>query len=198
MPRVDQVSKKALLLIGGIIFPSLIVLGVLSLVIGGSTSPSRSTTTASVLDAAYAKRVGFPKTVQSAKKTKVTTQKGCTETIESVYEDAAAKKALLSEVLVCKSNTLAAASLAAARKVSTVDKTVLVPKELGKTAFATNSEAPEYIIAWQVGSRLVFTAIDVNVSASSTAATSSPSVTLTASQRKVLTAAAIRQNSILH
>lgn len=196
MPRVDQARKKPLILIGGIIFPSLIVLGVLSLVLGGSTSPPRSTTS-SVLDATYAKRVGFPKVLQSAKKTKVTTQKGCTETIESVYEDAAAKTALLAEVLACKSPKSAAESLAAARKDSTVDKTVVVPKELGKTAFATNSEAPEYIIAWQVGARLVFTAIDVNVSASSTTATSSPSVALTASQKKVLTAAAIRQNSLL-
>jgi hypothetical protein len=136
--------------------------------------------------------------VQAAKKTKVTSQKGCTETIESVYEDSAAKTALLAEVLACKSHVAAAASLAAARKESTVDKMVLVPRELGKTAFATNSEAPEYIIAWQVGPRLVFTAIDVNVSASSTAATSSPSMALTASQRKVLTAAAIKQNSLLH
>lgn len=197
MRRVDQASKKPLLLIGGIIFSSLIVLGVLSLATSRSTSPPRSTT-ASVLDANYAKRVGFPKTLQSAKKTKVTAQKGCTETIESVYEDAAAKTALLAEVLACKSYVSAAASLAAARKESTVDKTVQVPKELGKTAFATNSEAPEYIIAWQVGSRLVFTAIDVNVSASSTTATSRPSMALTASQRKVLTAAAIRQNSLLH
>jgi hypothetical protein len=196
VPRVDQTCKRPLLLIGGIIIPSLIVLGVLSLVIGGTASPPRLTT-ASVLDANYAKRVGFPKTLQSAKKTKVTTQKGCTDSVESVYEDAVAKTALLAEVLACRSHVSAAASLAAARKESTIDKTVLVPKDLGKTAFAT-SEAPEYIIAWQAGSRLVFTAIDVNVNASSTIAASSPSLVLTASQRKVLTAAAIRQNSLLH
>ena len=50
---------------------------------------------AQVIGAAYATSVGFPKTVQAAKSTKVTTQKGCTSSIEAVYEDATGKTGLV-------------------------------------------------------------------------------------------------------
>jgi hypothetical protein len=141
--------------------------------------------------------MGFPKTVQSAKKTEVTTQKGCTTSLESVYEDAGGKTVLLAEVLNCESDGLAAAALAAARKESTLDKTLPVPKGLGKSAFATNSEAPEYIIAWQVGTRLVFTAIDVDAKVPSTTTTSGSAEALTSSQEKKLIIAATKENSLL-
>jgi hypothetical protein len=197
VPRIHRVGKTSATLIGWIIIPSPIFLGVVYLISGGSSAPMASTTS-SVLGASYARTIGFPKTVQSAKKTKVTTQKGCTDSFEAVYEDAGAKTALLAEVLDCKSHASAAEALAGARKESTLDQAVPVPKALGKTAFATNSEAPEYIIAWQVGAKLVFTAIDVDIKASSTTTTSSPPQSLTVPQREMLTNAAMKQNSLLN
>lgn len=128
----------------------------------------------------------------------MTIQKGCSDSVESVYEDASAKTGLLTEVLDCKSTRSAAAALAAARREVALDKSLQVPTELGKTAFATNSEAPEYIIVWQAGTRLAFTVIDVDLKASSSTTTSGSSKALTASQRKTLTDATIQQDSLLN
>ena len=196
VPRIHLPSKESNNTIGAIAIPLLILLGVIYLVVGKSSTTSL-TPAASVLDAGYAKSIGFPKTLQAAKETKVTTQKGCTDSVESVYEDAGAKTGLLADVLNCKSEGSAAVALAAARKQVTVDRSVQVPSELGKTAFATASEAPEYIIAWQVETRLVFTAIDVELKASLGTATGKASKALTVSQRKTLAQAAVDQNSLV-
>jgi hypothetical protein len=196
MPRIPLPGKKANVTIGAIAIPVLILLGIVSLVIGGSSKTSL-TPAASVLDAGYAKSIGFSKTLQAAKESKVTAQKDCTDAVESVYEDAGAKTGLLADVLNCKSAASAAAALTAARSQVTLDRTLQVPEVLGKTAFATSSEAPEYIIAWQVGTRLVFTAIDVDINASSSSATGKASKALTAPQRKTLAQAAVEQNSLV-
>lgn len=196
MPRIPLPGKKFNIAIGAIAIPVLILLGIAYLEVGGS-SKTILTPAASVLDAGYATSIGFPKTLQAAKKTQVTSQKGCTDAVESVYEDAGAKTGLLADVLNCKSAASAAAALTAARRQVILDRTVQVPEVLGKTAFATSSEAPEYIIAWQVGTRLVFTAIDVDINASSSSATGEASKALTASQRKTLAQAAVEQNSLV-
>jgi hypothetical protein len=197
VPSIRMPSKKSNIAIGGIAIPLLILLGVIYLVVGRS-STSSLTPAASVLDAGYAKSIGFPKTLQAAKKTKVTTQKGCTDSVESVYEDAGAKTGLLADVLNCKSEGSAAVALTAARKQVTVDRSVQVPSELGKTAFATASDAPEYIIAWQVGTRLVFTAIDIDLKASLGTGTGKSLKTLTVAQKKTLAQAAVDQNSLVN
>jgi hypothetical protein len=197
VPSIHLPSKKSNVTIGAIAIPLLILLGVIYLVVGKS-STSSLTPAASVLDAGFAKSIGFPKTLQAAKKTKVTTQKGCTDSVESVYEDAGAKTGLLADVLNCKSEGSAAVALAAARKQVTVDKSMQIPSELGKTAFATASEAPEYIIAWQVGTRLVFTAIDVDLKASLGTGTGKASKALTVAQTKTLAQAAVDQNALVN
>jgi hypothetical protein len=188
-------QKRTVLTLAIAIF--LLILLVLAYLEVDRSSNGLLTPTASVLDASYAKSIGFPKTVQAAKKTKVTTRKGCTDSIESAYEDADAKTGLIAEVLDCKSYASAGAALATARKQVTLDRAVQVPDGLGKTAFATASEAPEYIIVWQVGTRMVFTAIDIDLTASSSTATGKTSKALTTSQRKTLAQAAAQQNSLL-
>ena len=55
------------------------------------------------------------------------------------------------------------AALAVARKHVTLDSSVAIPKQLGTGAFATDSNAPEYLLVWQAGSRVAITAIDVDV-----------------------------------
>ncbi len=67
----------------------------------GSSAVAPLSPAASVLDAGYAKTIGFSKTIQAAKSTAETSQKGCSKTIESVFENAAAKTGLVSDVLVC-------------------------------------------------------------------------------------------------
>ncbi len=174
---------------------------VVGLVATGCSSSSTSTTTtttpaslaAQVIGAAYATSVGFPKTVQAAKSTKVTSQKGCTSSIEAVYEDATGKIGLVSDVLNCTSDTAAKAALAAARKRVTPDPSITVPTGLGSLSFATSSNAPEYLIVWQPHNRVGITAIDVDTAATSSSATAYP---ITAAQTQTLANAALHQNSL--
>jgi hypothetical protein len=163
-----------------------------------SSSTSSTTTTASassaqVIGAAYATSVGFPKTVQAAKTTKVTSQKGCTTSIEAVYEDATGKTGLISDVLTCTSEASATAALAAARKHVTTDPSIAVPPGLGPLSFATSSNAPEYLIVWQPHDRVGITGIDVDTAATSSSATAYP---ITPAQSQTLANAADHQNSL--
>ncbi len=152
---------------------------------------------ATVLNPSFAKSLGFSKTVQAAKQTKVTTQKGCTTSVEAVYEDAVGKTGLVSETLQCNSASAATKALASARKQVKTDSSFKAPKKLGSTAFVTATDAPEYLIAWVNGSRVAITAVDVNIASTSTSTTtvSSP---LTAAQMKTLSTAALKQNSLYH
>jgi hypothetical protein len=171
---------------------------------GCSSSSSSSTTTTSstsasalaaqVIGAAYANSIGFPKTVQAPKSEKVTSQKGCTDSVEAVYEDAAGKTGLISDVLNCSSEASAAAALVAARKHVTTDPSIAVPKALGSSAFATSSNAPEYLIVWQPHDRVGITALDVDTTA--TSATSAAASPLSAAQAQTLDNAAAHQNSL--
>ena len=49
--------------------------------------------------------------------------------------------------------------LAGVRKEVTVDPTVAPPKALGSSAFATATNAPEYLMVWQSGTRVAITVI---------------------------------------
>lgn len=178
---------------------ALMVGGSLLAACGSSSSGSSSTTTApsgsasaAVLATTDASSLGFPTIVQAAKTTSVADQKGCTRSVEAVYEDAAKKTGLVSDVLVCTSASSASKALAAARKKVTVDKALVVPGQLGATAFATASDAPEYLMVWQSGSRVNITALDTDVSATS----SSPASALTPAQAQTLSSAAAKQNSL--
>ena len=158
-----------------------------------SSSSSSSSLASQVIGAAYATSVGFPKTVQAAKSTKVTSQKGCTSSIEAVYEDATGKTGLISDVLNCTSDAAAKVALAAARKHVTADPAIAVPKGLGPLSFATSSNAPEYLIVWQPHDRVGITGIDVDTAATSPSATAYP---ITPAQSQTLANAAVHQDSL--
>ena len=168
---------------------------------GNSSSTTSTTVTktlspsATVLDATYAGSIGFPKTVQAAKKAPESGEKGCTSSVEAVYENTGSKTGLISSALECDSKASASAALAMARKGVTLDPSLPVPKELGTTAFATDSHAPEYLLAWQSGNRVAITVFDVNIDASSTSP-SSQSPALTPAQSTTLGKAAVQQNSL--
>jgi hypothetical protein len=170
---------------------------VVVIVASTGTAGAATSVGATVLNPSYAKSIGFAKTVQAAKQTKVTTQKGCTASVEAVYENASGKTGLVSETLQCNSNALAIKALATAKKQVKVYPSFKAPKMLGSTAFVTGTDAPEYLIAWVNGTKVAITAIDVNIAASSTSTTvaSSP---LTTAQMKTLSTAALKQNSLYH
>jgi hypothetical protein len=158
-----------------------------------NTDPSPA---ASVLDASYAKSVGFSKTYESAKRSAATGQKGCSDSIESVYENLSNKTALISEVLNCKSSGDASASLASGRKEVQIDSSFKVPKELGTSAFASATERPGYLIVWTVGTKVAIAGLDVNIAASSSTSSTVPSKAITQAQKKTLVDAALKQNSL--
>lgn len=154
---------------------------------------------ASVLGASYAKSLGFSRTYVAAKKSTMTGERGCSDSVEAVYENLTDQTALISEVVNCKSAGDASASLASGRKELQVDSSMRVPKELGPGAFASATHAPEYLVAWQVGNRVAIVALDVNIAASSSGSSSTvPSKPITKSQENTLADAALQQNSLYH
>lgn len=152
----------------------------------------------SVLNPTYAKSIGFTKTVQPAKQSKVTSQKGCTSSVGAEYTDVGGKTGLVSATLLCSSNAAAAQALTTERKHLKVYSAFKAPKKLGSTAFVTTPQPFVYLIYWVNGSKVAITGMDVNIAASSsTASTVAPS-SLTAPQMKTLSAAALKQNSLYH
>jgi hypothetical protein len=164
---------------------------------GGATSTSTSSPTATVLTPSYASSAGFPKTLNPAKKSTVTSQKGCTSSVGAVYEDSIKQTALISSVLNCDSAASASTALSTIRKHYGADSAIAVPKGLGTSAFATASIAPQYLMVWQTGSRVAITAVDVNVAASTTTSSTVPSPPLTKAQEMTLYRAAEAQNALL-
>ena len=156
----DSWPRSRVLTISGVILVVVVAVVVIVLVSGGSKGTPKTTTATTttatqsgslVLSSADAKRLGFATTVQAAKKTAVKDQKGCTDSVEAVYEDAANKTGLVSDVLICESPAAATTALATARKEVTVDSALQPPPQLGPEAFATASNAPEYLMVWRAG-----------------------------------------------
>lgn len=190
-------TRNKVMAVGGLALVVVLVVGGFLLTSGGSGSTGRATSpSALVLGKGYAASAGFTKTYQAAKKGKVSSQKGCRNSVEAVYEDATGQTALISDVVNCSSVSAASSALATARKEAAVDTSITLPKVLGESAFATASQAPEYVVAWRSGSKVAFTALDVNIAASSSTSTTTDSSPLTKSQEGVLINAAITQNSL--
>ncbi len=157
-----------------------------------NSAANKPSPASSVLDAAFAKSVGFPKTYEAAKKSTITGQKGCSGSVESIYENPSVQTALISEVVNCKSPAYAAESLTSGRDAVKVDSSIKIPKKLGASAFATASEKPEYLVVWTVGSNVSIVGIDVDTAGSSS------SKAITEAQRKTLVNAAVKQNSLFN
>ena len=201
MNRSQSKRTGIILAITGVVVAT--VIGGLLIFGGEQSAPNMGLApSALVLNSVYAKSVGYPKTVQAATKRAVTNEKGCSASIEAVYEDATGKTGLISDLLKCNSPASAAKVLATFRKSIHVATSIRVPVQLGTTAFATASSAPEYVVAWQVGSGVALSAVDVDIAASSNSSKSSSgsatSKSITRYQVKVLTDAAVQQNSLYH
>lgn len=163
-----------------------------------STSTTASTATSSVLTPSYAKSAGFPKTLDAAKNSAVTSQKGCLSTTGAVYEDSAKQTALISSILNCDSAASASTAFSAIQKHYAADTAIAVPKDLGTSAFATASIAPQYLMVWKTGSKVAITAVDVNIAASSSTTSSTvASPPITTAQATTLYQAADAQNALL-
>jgi hypothetical protein len=180
---------------------SVAVVSILATACSSSSTSSTTTTasagTSSVLTPSYAKSAGFPKTLDAAKKSAVTSQKGCLSTTGAVYEDAAGKTALISSILNCDSTASASTAFSAIQKHYAADTAIAVPKGLGTSAFATASIAPQYLMVWKTGSKVAITAVDVNLAASSTTSSTVASPPITAAQAATLARAAEAQNALM-
>jgi hypothetical protein len=182
-----------------IVIGALILVGAVvgSLSGGGQKSDSTDpSATASVLDASYAKSIGFSKIYESAKRSTATGQTGCSDSVESVYENLGNQTALISEVLSCKTSAYASRSLASGRKEVQVDSSIKLPSELGRSAFASATEKPEYLVAWAVGTKVAIVGLDVNIAESSTTSSTVLSKPITKAQVETLVNAAVKQNSL--
>jgi hypothetical protein len=196
----DSRTWRRVVAISGVVLVVVVAVVVIVLVSGGSPKTTTAGTAAHpgslVLAPVDAKNLGFATTVQKAKKTAVKDQKGCTDSVEAVYEDSAHQTGLVSDVLICQSTAAASTALATARKEVTVDSSLQAPKGLGSEAFATASNAPEYLMVWRAGTKVAITAIDLDVTASSTSTTVASPPPLTDSQAATLKQAALHQNSL--
>jgi hypothetical protein len=196
----DSWPRSRVLAISGVVLVVVVAVVVIVLVSGGSPKATPTATSAPspslVLGPGQAKSLGFATTVQAAKKGTVKDQKGCTDSEEAVYEDGPNKTGLVSDVLICKSTSAASSALATARKEVTVDSAIHPPGELGAEAFATASNAPEYLMVWRAGNKVAITAIDLDVTASSSSTTVANPPPLTAAQQTTLQQAALHQNSL--
>jgi hypothetical protein len=191
MPTSDGTRTRIFVTAGAI---AIVAVGLSACGSSGSSAVTPLSPAASVLGAGYAKTLGFSETVQPAKSKAETGQKGCTKTVGAAYENAANKTGLLSDVLECGTAGSATSALAAVRKEVTLDPTLAPPKALGGSAFATATNAPEYLMVWRSGTRVAITAFDVDVTA--TSSTPSTAVPLTAAQKRTLGQAALHQNSL--
>jgi len=192
MNRVRLPRKRVALLIATVV----VVVAIVGGVVAGSSHTASHTNlspSASVLSPTYARSLGFSRTYRAPKKAPVTNEKGCSSSVEAVYEDTAGKTGLISELLSCKSAAAASAILGAFRKQVHIDSAITVPSQLGPSAFATASNAPEYLVAWQVGSGVALLAVDTDIAATSSSVTATP---ISKSQTRVLVESAVRQNSL--
>jgi len=193
MERVRRLTRRRVAwLIATVVVVAAIVGGVVA---DGSHTTSNTvlSPSASVLSPTYARSVGFSRTTSPAKKVPVSNEKGCPTSVEAVYEDSAGKTGLISDLLNCKSAAAASAVLTAFRKQVRTDSAIGIPSQLGPSAFATASNAPEYLLAWRVGSGVALLAVDTNIAATSSSATATP---ISKPQARVLVQAAVRQNSL--
>jgi len=170
---------------------------ILATACSSSSAVPTQTPTGTVLTPAYARSAGFPQTVNAAKKSTVTSQKGCSSSVGAVYEDSVKQTALISDVLNCDSAASASTALSAIRKHYGADAAKAVPKGLGTSAFATASIAPQYLVVWQRGSNVAITAVDVNVAASGTTSSTVASPPITTAQEMTLYRAATAQNALM-
>ena len=193
MERVRRLSRRRIALLIATVAVAVAIVG--GLVTGGVHARSNTTLSpsASVLSPTYARSVGFAKISSPAKKVAVSNEKGCSTSVEAVYEDTAGKTGLISDLLNCKSATTASAVLTAFRKQVRTDSAISIPSQLGPSAFATASNAPEYLVAWQVGSGVALLAVDTDIAATSSSATATP---ISKAQTRVLEESAVRQNSL--
>ena len=164
---------------------------------GSSSATSTPPSGAVVLTPAYAKTAGFPVTLDPAKTSAVTTQKGCSSSVGAVYADQARTTGLIASDLNCDSAASAAAAFAVIKKHYGVDAAMAVPKGLGTSAFGTASIAPQYLMVWQTGNKVAITAVDVNLAASASTSSTVASPPLTQAQEGILARAAEAQNALL-
>jgi len=184
---------RPLAIVGLVAISSLALNAAVPAIASASTPVTRN-----VLGTAAAKKLGFPVVVDTPR-SRTTTQQHCTKGAEALYESANGQTGLVSDLLVCSSPSAATAAIVTVRHKGTSDAAIPLPRALGKDAFATGTDAPEYLIIWQHGDKVGLTALDTDVPASdpeSASADVAPPA-ITPAQIKVLVRSAVAQNALL-
>lgn len=195
MPPIRRARFLSSLRAPAIILAGITAFAALLPVAAGAATNATST----VISAAYAKHAGFPTTVIAARSSSHTQEKNCPVSAEAAYSNASTNAGLVSETLTCKTTAAATQAFRQAKTTAKAEAHLKLPKVLGKAAFLTAAQSPQYSLIWHHGSKVGVTAIDTNVSASaspSSAAAKPAPVAITAAQTKTLIAAAVSQNRL--
>jgi len=161
-----------------------------------STAASPKSLAKGLLTSSYAKGAGFPKVAEKVTTTTKTGQKTCPNAAEEAFESASGQEGLVSELVACTSEKAAVALLAGARSgTSTISGTP--PKQLGSSAIERSSGGYTYEIYWQDGDVVEAVGLTTNVPASSSSSTKTTTRAppMTAAEQKVLSSAAVEQDT---
>jgi hypothetical protein len=154
---------------------------------------------AALLTTAFANKAGFPKVVEAATSSSKTGEPSCPDGAQEAFEAASGKTGVIAELVACSTQKAAAALLSGVKAGSSA-VAVAPPKQLGSSALERSSANSTYAIYWQRGKvlALVGLATDVPASNSSTTSTTITAPPITSAQQKLLTRAALAQDSRLH
>jgi hypothetical protein len=165
---------------------------------GASTAASSKSLAKDLLTTSYAKKVGFSKVAEKATTTSKTGVKNCPDGGQVAFESSSGQTGLVSEVVACRTNK-AAVTLLNGTRSGTSATSAAPPKSLGPSAFERSGGGSTYAIYWRRGSTVEVVALNTDVPASSNTSTSTTVATppITSAQQRVLSSAAVEQNTLL-
>jgi hypothetical protein len=164
---------------------------------GASTSSLKSLAK-DLLPSSYAHKAGFTKVVEKVTTISKTGDKPCPYGAQEAFANASSQVGLVSEALACSTADAAAALLTGARS-GTSATGANPPKQLGASAIERSSDGSTYAIYWQRGATLEVVGLNTDVPASGSTSTSTTLAAppITRAQQKVLSSAALEQNTRL-
>jgi hypothetical protein len=164
---------------------------------GASTPASPKSLAKDLLPYSYAKKAGFTEVAEKATTTSKTGVKSCPNGAQEAFQSAAAPTGVASETVGCTTTKAAAAVLKGVRSSGSATSSI-PPKQLGPSAVEVSGGGSTYAIYWQRGRNVELVALTTNVSASGSSSTSTTTATppITAAQQKVLSSAAVEQDTL--
>jgi hypothetical protein len=162
-----------------------------------SSSSSSNSLTKDLVPPSYAEKAGFSAVVVKATTSAKTGEASCQHGAQEAFEDTSDHMGIESEVLSCTSDKAAGALLHKVVEGTTSSSTP--PRQLGSSAVERSTEGSTYVIYWDRGNvlELVSLTIDIPATDSSTTTTLAVAPPITSALQKLLSDAAVEQNSLL-